>query len=195
MPYRVIVTKSPGPLGIRKEGMPCVSVKIVRVPAAESDLLDKLCQLCDPCSDEEQCVLDDLSPGTIFQTSASAKERKRTTVHKLMRQGYTVNGNRNVWSLYVIELRPDAQSLDLRPAVYVGQTSKSIDARFQEHLAGGWENRSSRVVAKRGIRLIPELIPRQKYYTQGDAEAAETRLGKRLEAKGYRVYGPQNMCD
>lgn len=110
-----------------------------------------------------------------------------------MRQGYTVNGDKRVWSLYVIGLKRDQRSDDGNPAVYVGQTSKSIEERFKQHLLGGLENKASRVVTRRGDRILHDLIPRSKYFTQSDAQAAETRLGKRLEARGYRVYGPQDM--
>ena len=141
----------------------------------------------------------DLAPSTTFHTRKRAKRRRLQTLKRLTRMGHTVYGEaygqRTQYSLYVIELAPaQSHTEDALPPLYVGQTSKPIEERFQEHVDGGWT--ASRRVTGRAIRLRTDLIPNTNlYYFREDAERAETQLGIELQQLGHRVYGPQNMPD
>jgi hypothetical protein len=75
-------------------------------------------------------------------------------------------------------------------AVYVGQTTKTIKARYCEHVCGD----SPVQVIRRGARpagLRPDLAPRQlpALTTEAVALAAERWTAARLEFLGHKVYG------
>ncbi len=70
--------------------------------------------------------------------------------------------------------------------MYVGETASTLEARFQQHMAGG--KLASRNVTKCGIKLCPQLTPKQEYYTHQASKAAEARLADRLRACGDAVY-------
>lgn len=138
---------------------------------------------------------EDLSRNYPPTTAADARRQKRKLVEKLMRKGYTVNGDTRVWTLYVIEL-DDAVGPRADPAlpwVYVGETSLTPEERFEQHMTKATNNKGplySRVVAKHGLRLRPDLYSDQPLrYTSQDAKIAEALLGERLAAKGYSVKG------
>ena len=103
--------------------------------------------------------------------------------------------NPDRFSVYVIELKGDVCSRSNCPArsrgkphVYVGETKKTPEERFAEHLAGGFT--SSPKVEKHGIRLRPRLYRNWgPYATREDAKAAEKQLFDRLKRKGFCVYG------
>lgn len=138
---------------------------------------------------------EDLSRNYLPTTEADARRQKRKLVEKLMRKGFTVNGDTRVWTLYVIELH-DAVGprADLAlPWVYVGETSLTPEERFDQHMKMATNNRDplySRVVAKHGVRLRPDLYADEPTrYTSQDAKIAEALLGERLAARGYSVKG------
>lgn len=69
------------------------------------------------------------------------------------------------YHLYVTELRPEvlekkkvasknAERREGKPCVYVGQTARTPEERFAQHLAGV---RSSRIVREFGVRLRPRF--------------------------------------
>lgn len=190
MPYKIIVIETSDVVARVDPKKPCLYVGIHSSDQIKNGLPDDLKEWVSRANPKPR---SDLAPNTVFNRRARAVERRKKLSKSLRRQGFTVNKSRQVWSLYVIELKPDPRVQDKRPAVYVGQTSKAIEERFQQHKIGGYENKASKVVTRRWVELKRSLIPRGKYYTKEDAEAAETRLGKSLEAKGYRVYGPQGM--
>ena len=134
----------------------------------------------------------DLAPQVTFRSRETAAEAESKLVHKLKSQGFTVNRDNTVWSLYVIELDPSAVSKPGKGHVYVGQTSLTPEARFQQHINGVRNDRGplfARVVHAHGLRLMPNLMPKAKYYDQESAKAAEKRLAERLKERGYRVRG------
>ena len=190
MSYRVVIFETKVKSGQHQEGITSLYVGITRSESHNKTLPEELPNWV---RESIPVVRNDLAPKSVFKTRLNARSKKRKLVEKLKRQGFTVNRDKRSWSLYVIELSPMPDSKDDQPAVYVGQTSKTIEERFSQHLKGGFENKASRVVTRRGGKLLHKLIPKQKYYSQADAEAAETRLGNRLQDKGYRVYGPQGM--
>jgi len=134
----------------------------------------------------------DLAPQVTFRSRETAAEAESKLVRKLKSQGFTVNRDNTVWSLYVIELDPSAVSKPGKGHVYVGQTSLTPEARFQQHINGVRNDRGplfARVAHAHGLRLMPNLMPKAKYYDQESAKAAEKRLAERLKERGYRVRG------
>ena len=74
-----------------------------------------------------------------------------------------------------------------RPCVYVGETSKSPDERFDQHMAGG--RLSSAIVRKYGRRLRPEdyaHIPPVR--TRAESMGLEDALGRELRRRGYAAH-------
>ncbi len=91
------------------------------------------------------------------------------------------------FSVYAIEL-DDPRLHGGPPQVYVGSTAKSPEERFARHLAGG--PTANAKVWRYGTRLRPDLTRRLGPYQSRDAaERAETRLRRRLESRGWRVFG------
>ena len=99
--------------------------------------------------------------------------------------------------LYVIELADEARTIKrVREAnpnanpkmkcVYVGSTAKTPAERFSIHRAGG--QRSSSIVRKYGVRLIPALYRNYPPMARPQAERKEKQLAKQLRAKGYTVW-------
>jgi len=99
--------------------------------------------------------------------------------------------------VYVIEL--DSKVADLRKfreknpnyikgngCVYIGQTAKNPELRFEQHKEGYKSNKYAKYY---GVRLRPDIydkynpIPSRK-----DAEYLEEYLGKELRAKGIGVW-------
>lgn len=82
------------------------------------------------------------------------------------------------------EMKPDY--IDEYPCVYVGQTAKSPDERFDQHKAG---IKSNRYAKKYGLRLRYKLfeqynpIPSRK-----EAEYKEALLGEHLRKRGFAVW-------
>jgi len=78
-------------------------------------------------------------------------------------------------------------------AVYVGETSKTPEERFATHMAGGIK--AAKVVARRGVRLRPDLYPPEgPFATRAEALRFERRTGNRLRHRGYRVWGAQGKA-
>ena len=59
-----------------------------------------------------------------------------------------------VYRVYVIELDESLRQGTGKPAVYVGQSAKTPEERFEQHLRG---ERASRYVRDHGVRLRPRL--------------------------------------
>jgi hypothetical protein len=72
--------------------------------------------------------------------------------------------------------------------VYVGQTSKTAQERFEEHKRGirkgmGWVHRY-------GLHPRKRLVyPKREFPTSEEARTAERALATRLAKKGFCVYG------
>ena len=101
------------------------------------------------------------------------------------------------YSVYVIELRPEAmgkktfaaKNADRRedkPCLYVGQTARTPEERFAQHLAG---TKSSRIVKEYGVRLRPRLYANVgPFETRAESERAETKLAEKLRRRGFAVW-------
>ena len=72
------------------------------------------------------------------------------------------------------------------PCVYVGQSSRKPEVRFEQHKEG---YKSNRYAKKFGLKLRPDLY--EKYNpipTRKDAEAIEAMVGYNLRKQGYGVW-------
>jgi hypothetical protein len=96
-------------------------------------------------------------------------------------------GGLQQYSVYAIEL-DDPRGFGGPAQVYVGSTAKTPEERFARHLEGG--PMANAKVRRYGTRLRSDLTKRLgPYATRDAAERAETRLRRRLEARGWRVFG------
>jgi predicted GIY-YIG superfamily endonuclease len=147
---------------------------------------------------KDQSVLfrADLSPTKSYSDHELAKNRKTEVRERLMAQGYTVNNNLSMWSVYVIELDTahftHAQRKKHSTFFYVGMTSKKVDARLAEHKEGARTERGPRFgrsAHKYFSRYRPDLSPRRLYFSKEQALRAESKKRLQLEARGYKVDG------
>jgi hypothetical protein len=73
-----------------------------------------------------------------------------------------------------------------KPPVYVGMTGLPVDHRFENHRNG---YKSSRVVEKYGVRLLPDLFEHLNPMPFDAAAQMEKDLTEDLRAEGYTVLG------
>jgi hypothetical protein len=96
------------------------------------------------------------------------------------------------YSVYVIELHREAvparfARTAVRGCVYVGQSVRTPEERFAQHMRGG--RLANTKVYKYGVRLRPDLYGAwNPFGTRREAEAAEEALAMDLEQRGYVVY-------
>jgi len=147
---------------------------------------------------KEQKVLfrADLSPTKSYSDQELAKNRKTEVRERLMAQGYTVNNNLSMWSVYVIELDTShftpAQRKKHSAFFYVGMTSKKVDVRLSEHKEGARSEKGpkfGRSAHKYFAKYRPDLSPSRYYASQEQALRAESKKRLQLEARGYKVDG------
>ena len=126
----------------------------------------------------------------------SAKKRQAEVRERLMAQGYTVNGDLSLWSVYVIELDTahftPAQRKKHSTFFYVGMTSKKVDARLAEHKEGARSEkgpRFGRSAHKYFSHYRPDLSPKHLYFSREQALRAESKKRLQLEARGNKVDG------
>lgn len=134
----------------------------------------------------------DLAPARRFSSKETADRACERLTVRLNREGFTVNRDTRIWSVYVVELDPSAVSKPGRGFVYVGETSLLPEERFKQHLDGSRNKRGplfSRVVHKHGVRLRPDLAPRRKFFDQTSSRRAEKQHFDRLKSKGFNVRG------
>lgn len=142
-------------------------------------------------------LLPKLVPG--FKPTRStkvAKHRVRELVASLKTLGYAVNQDSTVYTVYVIDLDIEKPTKlknigKKGRAVYVGQTSKTPEARYLQHKKqdGSKKNLSSRAVFQRGIGLNYGLMPLKNVYTKSVALRLEAEISLKLHNRGYRVFG------
>lgn len=184
MRYQVVVLQVDDTVKRRDPSKPCLHVGIRKVSDTVSGSSDGLPEWVRQANPIER---RDLAPTAFFLKAENARRKKTRLMNQLGAQGYTINQITTVYRLYVIELNPDPAKDGDAKAVYVGETSKSVDERFQQHLCGGM--RASPHVVKRGVRILSNLTPRQLYFSREESKAAEARLAERLRKRGYAVYG------
>ncbi len=83
-------------------------------------------------------------------------------------------------------LRANPKRDPLKPCVYVGMTGLPVEHRFQNHLNG---YKSSWVVEKYGLRLLPELFSHLNPMPFTAAAEMERDLAADLRNSGYTVTG------
>ena len=134
---------------------------------------------------------DDLTSGPFILREEAAAERN-AAIACLRQEGYTVNRSAGVWTVYVVELDPKGTKNPGKGFVYVGQTSRTPEERFEQHKKGKRNKRGplfSPVVRRWGLRLRMDLAPDTVYLDRRSAEAAEKRWAEKLSADGYKVAG------
>jgi hypothetical protein len=142
-------------------------------------------------------LLPKLVPG--FKPTRSVKVARRRVKDlsvSLKSSGYAVNQDSTVYTVYVIDLDIDLptklKNIGRKgKAVYVGQTSKTPEARYMQHKKqdGSERNLSSRAVFQRGIGLNCGLMPSKSVYTKDAALRLEAEISLKLHNRGYRVFG------
>lgn len=135
----------------------------------------------------------DLSIPTTDQEPARARALRRTTAADLRRQGYTVNRDTYIWCVYVIELDVAAVKDPGRGVVYVGETRRTPEERFAQHMTKARGAQSQRlfspVVARHGKKLRMDLAPGVVLYDAQSAKKAEAEWAEHLRSLGYVVKG------
>jgi len=127
-----------------------------------------------------------------FLSRDDARLECRTAIRCLRSEGYTVNRDTRVWTVYVIEMDPKGCKDPGKGFVYVGETSKTPEARYEEHIKGKRNKRGrlySRAVRKYGKRLRIDLAPEIRYFDGRSSKAAEKRWARKLKDEGYKVVG------
>lgn len=135
---------------------------------------------------------EDLSIPNVSEDGDTARAAKHAAIARLRSEGYTVNRDAVVWTVYVVELNPDTTTDSGTSHLYVGQTTKSPEQRLVEHVTRARNARgplSSRVVAKRGGRLRMDLAPPTAYFDDATAKRVESEWAEKLRADGYVVHG------
>ena len=142
------------------------------------------------------CVRDDLAPRDSFGSKTEADRAKRELFWDLSERGYTVNGYRTVWRLYVIELTDSVgRRTDPKyPWVYVGQTSLDVETRYRQHVEGARSRNGSPLFSNHVKRhhkcLRPDLyVSEPLLYSEKMAKREEARLAEQLRVAGYSVMG------
>lgn len=135
----------------------------------------------------------DLSVPTRPIESSLARTLHRDTASALQSRGFTVNLATTIWRVYVIELDPAGVKDPGLGLLYVGQTSRTPEERFQQHITKALGTKSQRlhssVVAKPGMRLRMDLAPKKPLFDKEAAELAEVEWAVHLRSLGYVVKG------
>lgn len=135
----------------------------------------------------------DLSVEPTEMSRAAAKSLRQETFRNLRRQGFTVNRDTYIWTVYVIELDSAAAKDPGRGVLYVGETSLAPAERFEQHKsqarkAKGGKLHSS-VVARYGVQLRMDLAPTEPVFDKESSKQAEAAWAEHLRSLGYVVKG------
>jgi hypothetical protein len=143
-------------------------------------------------TDHANRLRTDLANSRTYKSSEDAKLALTKLTKKLTSLGYTINRNTQVWTVYVIELDKNAITNPGKGYVYVGETSRTPEERFKQHRDGA-RNKHGRlyagVVKQHGVKLRPDLAPREKYFDQASAKRGEKEHFEILKSKGFNVKG------
>lgn len=135
----------------------------------------------------------DLSVATRPIESTAARTLCSDTVKDLKRRGFTVNCDELIWRVYVIELESKAVKNPGRGVLYVGETSRTPEERFRQHMSKAKTSKSKRlyssVVARYGTKLRMDLAPRKPLFDKESAKQAEAEWAEHLRSLGYVVKG------
>ena len=120
------------------------------------------------------------------------KTLKKELTNSLKSIGYTVNRNTDLWTVYVIELDRNAIKDPGQGYVYVGETKKTPEERFLEHLnraKNGKTKLYASVVANHGQCLRMDLAPEIQYLDSPSSKQAEKEWAIHLRTLGFKVKG------
>jgi hypothetical protein len=129
------------------------------------------------------------------RSKSALQRRLKETKERLHKLGFEVLP---YWRIYVLDVDPDRPKplLDRgerNHVVYVGQTSKTIEARLLEHqgVRRGEDGRylGGPSIEGRSPNLNTDLTPEERVFSLEDALAFETEYSKKLENLDYRVLG------
>ncbi|MDE2974588.1 MAG: hypothetical protein OXU64_07710 [Gemmatimonadota bacterium] len=81
--------------------------------------------------------------------------------------------------------RPSRIRFLRKPCVYVGQTARDPEERFEQHKNG---IKASRIARKYGVCLLPRLYEHLNPVPAADREEQERRLALHLQKRGYGVW-------
>jgi len=149
-------------------------------------------------------VRHDLSSNRSHTTRAHARTAETALKRRLGRQGYTVNGDLSVHTVYVIELDASALPQRRRPEgfrgyLYVGSTGKDPAERVEQHRLAtrskGNNRGYSTTAHQHFVRRRPDLEPKTVYFDTESALLAEARTRVRLEGRGFVVKGGQERLE
>jgi hypothetical protein len=136
---------------------------------------------------------EDLSIPVRLASPSERRALKRDTVRDLQSQGFTVNRDTYIWTVYVIELDPEADKHPGRGVLYVGETSRTPEERFAQHMNQARTTKGGRlhstVVARYGRRLRMDLAPTELAFDKESSKRAEAAWGEHLRSLGYVVKG------
>jgi len=125
-------------------------------------------------------------------TARHVDEQRVRLVCRLIRRGHRVVGQVH-HRVYVIELDPSVKYPGFDGMwVYVGESSKPPEVRFQEHRSGA-RNRDDRGrlynedVRRWGVRLLPGFYAHLHPSCAAQAEARELALARWMLSKGFKV--------
>ena len=93
----------------------------------------------------------------------------------------TAKGNHHLYAILL-----DGFVAKGRFGVYIGESRYRPEKRFTQHLSGV---RSSRVVQRRGIALLPSLVAHLNPLARGEAKELEVALAQALMAMGIETRG------
>jgi predicted GIY-YIG superfamily endonuclease len=114
-------------------------------------------------------MFHDAAPSWLTQARRAALSLKATTRHA-RRAGHSV---------YVVLLRDPRRADPF--GLYVGQTSRDPDVRFDQHKAG---YKASGAVRRFGVRLLPDLTAHLNPMRAWEAIDLEAALAEALQAAG-----------
>ncbi len=119
----------------------------------------------------------------------ASKVRAQVRDH-LLDQGYVLdpaNGN-ETYTIYIINLI-DESAPDPAPGkwVYVGETSKTPEERFDEHKNGVRDNKAAREYGRDLNYELMKDIPQVRFKL--DSKCLEAQTGEELRGRGYVVEG------
>jgi hypothetical protein len=137
-------------------------------------------------------VRKDLSIENLSHDHGYAKTLKTSSIATLRSRGFTANRNTDLWTVYVIELDHKAIKDSGTGYLYVGETMKNPEQRFEEHLTRAANNKTrlfSSIVANHGQRLRMDLAPNRRFYDKKSSKKAETEWAEHLRSFGYVVKG------
>lgn len=134
----------------------------------------------------------DLATSKTYESGEEAELACSELAKKLNSEGYTANRSTDVWTVYVIELDSSAVKDPGKGYVYVGETSRTAEERFKQHIEGARNKHGrlySQVVNRHGVKLRPDLAPREKFFDQASAKRGERERFELLKTQGFNVKG------